>query len=61
MRAAPTVTFPDGLGQSGVAAATAATASQIDTTGFLRGNKTSGSFTAASSLVTGGFIASAEL
>ena len=61
MRAAPTVTFPNGLGQSGVAAATAATASQIDTTGFLRGNKTSGSFTAASSLVTGGFIASAEL
>jgi hypothetical protein len=61
MRTAPTVTFPDGLGQSGVAAGTAATASQIDTTGFLRGNKTSGSFTAASSLVTGGFIASAEL
>jgi hypothetical protein len=61
MRATPTVTFPDGLGQSGVAAGTAATASQIDTTGFLRGNKTSGNFTAASSLVTGGFIASAEL
>ena len=61
MRAAPTVTFPDGLGQSGVAAGAAATASQIDTTGFLRGNKTSGNFTAASSLVTGGFIASAEL
>jgi hypothetical protein len=61
MRAAPTVTFPDGLGQSGVAAGAASTASQIDTTGFLRGNKTSGNFTAASSLVTGGFIASAEL
>jgi hypothetical protein len=61
MRSAPTVTFPDGLGQSGVAVATAATASQIDTTGFLRGNKTSGSFTAATSLVTGGFIASSEL
>ena len=61
MRTAPTVTFPNGLGQSGVAAASAATASQIDTTGFLRGNKSSGSFTSASSLVTGGFIASAEL
>jgi len=61
MRTTPTVTFPDGLGQSGVAAASAATASQIYTTGFLRGNKSSGSFTSASSLVTGGFIASAEL
>ena len=61
MRAAPTVTFPNGLGQSGVAIAAAATASQIDTTGFLRGNKTTGNFTAASSLVTGGFTASAEL
>ena len=61
MRTLPTVTFPDGLGQSGVASASLAAASQIDTTGFLRANKTSGNYTTASSLVTGGFTASAEL
>ena len=61
MRASPTVIFPNGLGQSGVAAGSAATAGFIDTTGFLRGNKSSGNYTTASSLVTGGFTASAEL
>jgi len=61
MRVAPTITFPDGAGQSGLVADSVCTASQISTNGFTRCTRNTGSWADSYTPVQGRFIASAEL
>ena len=61
MRASPTVSIPDGAGQSGALAAASCTASDINENGFSRCNKSSGSWSDTRSQVEGRFTADAEL
>ena len=61
MRASPTVSIPDGAGQSGALAAASCTASDINENGFSRCNKSSGSWSDTRSPVEGRFTADAEL